>query len=96
MLVANPVHHPQGDFSLVGEQVQAEGEPRFTFSGIGIYRPELFAGCSTGVFPLAPLLRRAMAVGQVSGELYAGVWCDVGTPARLSELAIRLRQSSPG
>jgi len=96
VLVANPAHHPLGDFSLAGEQVQAEGEPRFTFSGIGVYRPELFAGCTAGVFPLAPLLRRAMAAGQVSGEFYAGMWCDVGTPARLSELAMRLGQSSPG
>ena len=96
VLVANPTHHPQGDFSLVGEQVQAEAEPRFTFSGIGVYRPALFAGCTAGVFPLAPLLRRAMAAGQVSGEFYTGMWCDVGTPARLSELAMRLGQHSPG
>jgi len=96
VLVANPVHHPQGDFSLMGEMVHAEGEPRFTFSGIGVYRPELFAGCSAGVFPLAPLLRHAMAAGQVSGEFYAGMWCDVGTPARLSELAMHLGQHSPG
>ena len=96
VLVANPVQHPQGDFSLVGEQVHAEGEPRFTFSGIGVYRPELFAGRAAGMFPLAPLLRRAMAAGQVSGEFYAGMWCDVGTPARLSELVVRLGQSSPG
>jgi hypothetical protein len=37
-----------------------------------------------------------MAAGQVSGEFYAGMWCDVGTPARLSELVVRLGQSSPG
>jgi len=96
VLVANPAHHPQGDFSLVEDQVQAEAEPRFTFSGIGVYRPALFAGCTAGVFPLAPLLRRAMAAGQVSGEFYTGMWCDVGTPARLSELAMRLGQHSPG
>jgi MurNAc alpha-1-phosphate uridylyltransferase len=96
VLVANPAHHPQGDFSLAEELVHADGAPRFTFSGIGIYHPELFAGCTAGVFPLAPVLRRAMAAGQVSGEIYAGMWCDVGTPTRLSELAMRLGQSSPG
>ena len=95
VLVANPAHHPQGDFSLTGEQVHAEGTPRFTFSGIGVYRPVLFADCSAGVFPLAPVLRGAMAAGQVSGEFYAGMWCDVGTPARLGELAMRLGQNSP-
>ena len=36
--------------------------------------------------PLAPLLRAAMDAGQVSAELYAGAWTDVGTPERLAEL----------
>src|SRR5262249_13696057 len=39
VLVANPPHHPQGDFSLRGSQV-GEGAPKRTFSGIGWYRPE--------------------------------------------------------
>lgn len=94
VLVANPAHHPQGDFLLAGEQVHAEGAPRFTFSGIGVYRPELFADCVAGVFPLAPVLRRAMAAGQVSGEFHGGMWCDVGTPERLSELATSLKHNS--
>jgi N-acetyl-alpha-D-muramate 1-phosphate uridylyltransferase len=87
VLVANPNHNPQGDFYLSGDKVYQEGSPRFTFSGIGVYRPELFAGCSPGIFPLVPVLRRAMAAGQVSGELYRGRWYDVGTPERFNELA---------
>ena len=94
VLVANPDHHPQGDFSLANGQVQSQGTPRYTFSGIGVYRPDLFAGCDTGVFPLAPILRRAIAPDQVSGELYRGLWCDVGTPERLSALATRLEQNA--
>ena len=90
VLVANPPHHPQGDFALADGQVHSEGTPRFTFSGIGVYRPQLFAGCAAGSFPLAPVLRRAMTSGQVSGELYGGLWYDVGTPERLSELAVRV------
>ena len=54
-----------------------------TFSGIGVYRPELFAGCSPGAFPLGPVLRKAMDAGQVSGEQYTGSWFDIGTPERL-------------
>ena len=54
-----------------------------TFSGIGVYRPALFAGCSPGAFPLAPLLRQAMDAEQVSGEHYRGMWFDIGTPERL-------------
>lgn len=94
VMVTNPDHHPQGDFYLSGDQVYEEGTPRFTFSGIGMYRPELFAGCSPGIFPLAPILRRAMAAGQVSGELYGGRWCDVGTPERFDKLAESMEQNT--
>ncbi len=86
VLVDNPGHHPDGDFALAGGKVSADGAPKLTFSGIGVYRPELFAGCADGRFALAPLLRRAMADGRVSGEYYAGRWLDVGTPERLALL----------
>ncbi len=87
VLVSNPPHHPHGDFALATDGAAGEsGEPRFTFSGISVLRPELFAGCAPGRFPLGPLLRRAMAAGQVSGEHYAGGWRDIGTPQRLAEL----------
>jgi len=87
MLVDNPPHHPEGDFRLDADgRVHAEGEPRLTFSGIGLYRPELFAGCRPEPFPLAPLLRRWMACGKVSGERFRGRWLDVGTPERYRRL----------
>lgn len=84
VLVANPAHHDKGDFVLDGDRVHADGSgQRLTFSGIGVYRPELFEGCADGRFGLAPLLRRAMADGRVTGEYYRGRWMDVGTPERL-------------
>jgi MurNAc alpha-1-phosphate uridylyltransferase len=86
VLVDNPPHHPQGDFRLHASRVCAEGVPRLTFSGIGVYRRALFASCTAGRFPLAPLLRAAMEPGRVSGEYYGGRWRDVGTPDRLAAL----------
>lgn len=86
VLVDNPPHREQGDFVLEGGRVGVGEGKRLTFSGIGIYRPELFAGLPDGAYPLAPLLRTVMAQGQVSGEHYRGRWIDVGTPARLDEL----------
>jgi MurNAc alpha-1-phosphate uridylyltransferase len=83
VLVPNPPHHAQGDFALDGGRVHDTGPERHTFSGIGVYRPELFAGCAPGRFPLAPLLRQAMPEGKVSGELYEGFWMDIGTVERL-------------
>ncbi len=86
VLVKNPPHHPQGDFVLKGDLVKAEAGVQRTFSGIGVYSPLLFADCQSGAFPLAPLLRKAMALDKATGEYYSGRWCDVGTPQRLAEL----------
>ncbi len=95
VLVDNPPHHPQGDFHLQADgRVRAEGEPRLTFSGIGLYRPEGFAGCRPEPFPLAPLLRRWMACGRVSGERHSGRWVDVGTEARYRQLDEELQRGS--
>ncbi len=95
VLVDNPPHHPQGDFALQGGRVVADAEPRLTFSGIGVYAPQLFAGLEPGVRPLAPLLRAAMAERRVGGEHYRGRWFDIGTPERLAELDRQLRRE-PG
>ncbi len=87
VLVDNPPQHTAGDFFLAADGTVAEhGEPKLTFSGISILRPELFARCVAGRFPLGPLLRQVMAAGQVSGEYYTGGWRDIGTPERLAEL----------
>ena len=86
VLVPNPAHHPRGDFALRDGLVQAEGEPRLTYSGVGVYRPELFAGCQPGRFPLLPLLDKAIAARALGGELHAGAWTDVGTVERLAAL----------
>jgi MurNAc alpha-1-phosphate uridylyltransferase len=86
ILVDNPAYYPQGDFALLGERVIVEGIGKLTFSGIGIYRPELFAHCRPGRFPLAPLLRKAAGQNLVTGEHYRGRWWDIGTPMRLWDL----------
>jgi N-acetyl-alpha-D-muramate 1-phosphate uridylyltransferase len=87
VLVANPPHHPQGDFFLDGAEVGTSGEHMWTFSGIGLYRPALFASVTPGAKgQLAPLLRAAMAHKRVTGEVHRGMWHDVGTPERLAAL----------
>lgn len=92
VLVPNPDHHPHGDFALDGSRVANDGPARFTFSGIGVYDPSLFAGVAPGSkAQLAPLLRAAADARRVTGECYAGTWIDVGTPARLAALDARLR-----
>jgi MurNAc alpha-1-phosphate uridylyltransferase len=86
VLVPNPEHHPNGDFVLQGREVSAGAAPRLTYSGIGVYRPELFARCAAGRFPLLPLLQDAIAARRLSGERYDGQWTDVGSAQRLAAL----------
>ena len=86
VLVANPPQHPNGDFGLRNGQVTDYEDERFTFSGIGVYHPKLFAECEPGPFPLAPLLYKAAERDLVGGQLYDGRWVDVGTPQRLKAL----------
>ena len=96
-LVPNPPHVPQGDFALdaagrvmhkVLRKDQAPaGTPAYTYSTIGLYRPEMVAGIQPGEkAALLPSLERAIDAGKLSGRLYTGPWVDVGTPQRLAEL----------
>ena len=95
-LVPNPDHNLKGDFGLSDDglalnQPAGSAGQRYTFSTIALYRKALFKDLPFGnpkglKAPLAPLLRQAMDNRQVSAELYAGAWTDVGTPARLDEL----------
>jgi MurNAc alpha-1-phosphate uridylyltransferase len=92
LLVDNPPQHPRGDFVLQQGKLVARDGPRLTFSGIGVYRPQLFAGIVPGTkAKLAPLLHAAIEQGRVSAEHYHGHWVDVGTPERLRALDHSLR-----
>ena len=87
VMVPNPAHHPQGDFALQEGTVRAVDGPRWTFSGTGLYDPDLFRGITPGTkMQLATVLRGAMEAGAITGELYAGEWRDIGTPDRLAAL----------
>jgi len=91
VLVPNPEHHPGGDFALGGSGRIGDEGPKLTYSGLGLFEPGLFEGCRPGRFPLKPLLDRAREAGRLSGEVWAGRWFDVGTPARLEALDRALR-----
>ncbi len=86
VLIKNPKHHPGGDFGLENNTIKTQATEKFTFSGIGIYSPELFANTPPGKSKLAPLLRYAAQKNQVSGEIHCGFWMDIGTPERLTDL----------
>jgi len=86
ILVPTPGHKKHGDFDLVDGLVHNVENPALTYSGIALYRPEMFAGRKGGRFPLAPILREIIDCGRLSGSLFEGVWEDIGTPERLARL----------
>ena len=95
IMVANPEHHPAGDFVLKEKRVQqssgnkgaGEVAPEtLTFSGIALYDPAFFTACALGIRPLKPLLDQAIAKDRLTGQYFSGVWNDVGTPERLAAL----------
>ena len=90
VLIPNPPHHPRGDFGLEGNVVVQRDSERLTYANVGIYRPEFFAACAAGRFPLLEPLNRAIAARLVRGEVHRGAWSDVGTPERLAQLEARL------
>mgnify|MGYP001813617818 FL=1 len=86
VMVPNPAHNPDGDFALRGAMLKADGAPKLTFSGIGVYHSRLFSDCAPGKFPLAPILLQAMEEQIVTGERFDGNWNDAGTTKRLAEI----------
>lgn len=100
-LVENPKHNSQGDFLLDGNKVLNIGlpssYPSYTFSGVGLYRPSFFNKyLHQTVAPLAPLMKAAVKENKVTGKLLSGLWTDVGTPERLSQLNAYLNSSKQG
>jgi len=92
VLVNNPPQHPNGDFAIEAGRLKNTGEKMLTFSGVGVYHPDLFASVVRGESAkLAPLLRQAITENQATAEHYQGVWHDIGTPERLSMLDEELK-----
>jgi len=92
VLFDNPSFHHMGDFSLHGSRVGLDGEEKYTYMGLCVLHPQLFADCSAGKYSIVPLIRQAVVAGKVTGEHYTGKWFDVGRPDRYYHLQSVLEQ----
>ncbi|CAG4890820.1 N-acetylmuramate alpha-1-phosphate uridylyltransferase [Paraburkholderia saeva] len=91
VMVPNPPFHPAGDFGLVEGVLSLDASPRFTFGNIGLYDTRMFGDLQPGTRrALTPYYRDAIARGRATGELYEGLWENVGTPAQLQALDEKL------
>ena len=97
VLVNNPPQHSNGDFAIefksgLDGMLKNEGPQMLTFSGVGVYHPDLFADIVKGQpAKLAPLLRKAIDNNAATAQYYQGIWHDIGTSERLAELDKTLR-----
>lgn len=90
-MVPNPDFNARGDFALddAGRLSRpAEGQPRpLTYANLALVHAGLVDGVVSGQrAPLGPCLFSAADAGRLTGELLAGVWQNVGTPAQLAAL----------
>lgn len=92
VMIDNPPHHPKGDFALQQNMLRLQGAPMLTYSGIGIYRPELFAPYAPGKRGLLEVLKAGIALDKIEGVHYRGRWSDIGTPERLQALQQELTE----
>jgi len=97
VVVKNPAHHLEGDFSVQDSLVKekANQQQTWTYSGMAVFRHAFFDQCKEERFPLAALLHKHIAIEQVTGEVYDGRWFDIGTRERLNGLNQLLMEQLP-
>ncbi len=108
VLTDNPPHHPRGDMTLakgriagpvaspiaIGSESESESDRQHTYANIGVFHPRVFDGLPKNVplslFPWAYALAEER---RISGEIFHGVWDNVGTLEQLRALDRRLRRA---
>jgi MurNAc alpha-1-phosphate uridylyltransferase len=78
-----------GDFLMAADgrltrRAEREVAP-FVYAGVGIMKPDLFAGETRKIFPLAPFFYEAAQKGRLYGQRLDGFWLHIGTPHVIAE-----------
>jgi len=87
--------HPHGDFVLRDDMLHSTGDEPLVYGNIGLHDTALFAELPRFTrLKMLPLWQEWIRRGWVSGEIYAGPWANIGTPADLAALDARLQAES--
>ena len=76
ILAPKPTYH-DGDFNIKDNKIISGN--KYTYTGIGVYNPNLFINHSDK--ELGSILNKEE---NINGEIYLGLWDDIGTPERLN------------
>ncbi len=95
VLVDNPPYHPQGDLGLTPEARVTLAPPLLTYASIGLFAPRIFSNERAEKGRLFPWMNTYIERGRVSGERFAVVWHNVGTPQDLAQLNEVLQVQQP-
>jgi MurNAc alpha-1-phosphate uridylyltransferase len=91
VMVDNPPWHAAGDDMGVRDGRIARGVQRLTYGNIGVFHPAMFRPVPPATkLKMFPFAYRYVDEGRVSGERFAGVWDNIGTPDQLAALDRRL------
>ncbi len=86
-----------GDFNMDAEgrlqRREEHGVAPFVYAGIGIVKPELFAGMGEEPFRLAPFFFEAAEAGRLYGCRLEGIWLHVGTPDSIAQAEAAIERS---
>jgi len=91
-LTQNPIHHPQGDFSLQHKQVihKQANQHSWTFCGVSVFDPQVFAAYSAGEpFSMMRIFQDLMQQQRLHGHLHQGYWSDLGRPRDIIQTRLR-------
>lgn len=83
VLVKNPKHNTKGDFGMKNGLL-TQNDTQYTYSGIGVFNPD-FLLQNNSFTKLGNLINHN--IDDISCEVFAGIWHDIGTQERLEELS---------
>jgi MurNAc alpha-1-phosphate uridylyltransferase len=92
-MVANPMHHPAGDFGVVDGLITPDKTPGFTYSGVSVWDEKALLDFQNGeTFPLTRPMLQLMDRGRLAGVVHRGSWFDIGRPRDLMQARLALHE----
>ena len=83
VMVKNPIHNLNGDFSCSNGRIIIGGTKKLTYSGISILNPLIFENLKLEKYKLIDVLVKEINRNKISAFIHDGIWCDVGDIEKL-------------